>query len=98
MKTLLSAAALVVIYAIPAQAQPQCAPRPAVLKHLAENYGEARQSIGVTGENVMETFANTETGSWTIAVTLPNGLTCLVVAGEGFEALDEALEPAGMRL
>lgn len=93
----IGAAALLSISA--AHAEPQCAPRAAVLMHLADNFGEVRQSIGMVNDNrVMELFANEASGSWTITITLPNGLTCLVVAGDGYEALDEALEPAGMRL
>jgi hypothetical protein len=40
-------------------------------------------------------FASEETGTWTIAVTRPGGPTCIVAAGEHFEALAEALPPAG---
>ena len=42
---------------------------------------------------VMEVFASDDTGTWTITVTLPNGLTCLIAAGESFEVLAEALPP-----
>lgn len=67
-----------------------CAPRPMVLEQLANGYGETRQSIGLTRQGqVVELFASAETGSWTITLTLPNGMTCLVVAGEAFEAVTE---------
>lgn len=95
--TLVSLTALLFLApALPVHAQPQCAPRATVLQHLADNFGETRQVIGMAQENrVMEVFASSETGSWTITITLPNGLTCLVVAGEGFEHLTEELRPAG---
>jgi hypothetical protein len=65
---------------------PICAMRQNVLDRLATAYGETRQSIGL-GENnqVVEVFASTETGTWTITVTNPNGLTCLVASGQAFE-------------
>ncbi|WP_390923772.1 hypothetical protein [Parasedimentitalea psychrophila] len=73
-----------------------CAPREAVVERLASTYGESRQSIGL-GERgmVIETFASADTGTWTITVTTPNGLTCLVASGQSWEELAEALPPQG---
>lgn len=79
-----------------ASAEPNCGPRAAVIAHLSDNFGESRQSIGMGQEGrVVEVFASLETGSWTITVTLPNGLTCLVAAGEALELLAEAPIPSG---
>lgn len=86
------------IFATSAVAQQgrNCAPRDAVVEKLAENYGETRQSIGLGANNsVIEVFASIETGTWTITVTTPNGLTCLVTSGQSFELLSEALPPKG---
>jgi len=80
-----------------AQNQPQnCAPRAVVLDHLAKNFGESRRAVGLNANNsVMELFAS-ENGSWTIAITMPNGVTCLAAAGEGFtDTSDEGLPPRG---
>ncbi|WP_170365383.1 hypothetical protein [Ruegeria arenilitoris] len=86
---------LMVLAAQQVQAQtPNCAPRPDVLQRLAETYGETRRGIGMARQGtVMEVFASDETGTWTITVTLPNGLTCLIAAGEAYEVLAEALPP-----
>lgn len=86
---------IMVLAAQQVQAQtPNCAPRPDVLQRLAETYGETRRGIGMAQQGaVMEVFASDDTGSWTITVTLPNGLTCLVAAGEAYEVLAEALPP-----
>ncbi|MGB7241363.1 MAG: hypothetical protein WBC93_04650 [Sulfitobacter sp.] len=79
-----------------AQSARNCAARDAVLKRLAEGYGETRQSIGVGNNNsVVEVFASVDTGTWTITVTLPNGMTCLVASGKSFETLAEALPVKG---
>ncbi|MEM6306025.1 MAG: hypothetical protein AAF744_15005 [Pseudomonadota bacterium] len=73
-----------------------CAPREAVVDRLAEGYGETRQSMGLGANNaVVEVFASQETGSWTITVTSPNGVTCLVASGQGYETLAEVLPPKG---
>lgn len=70
-----------------------CAPREVVIDRLGEGYGETRQSIGLGSQGqVMELFAAPDSGTWTITVTLPNGITCLVAAGEAYEHLAEAAE------
>ena len=75
--------------------QGNCAPRDVVLQRLAEGYGETRQAIGLGGNNaVVEVFAS-EVGSWTITVTLPNGVTCLIASGQAYEQLAEALPAKG---
>lgn len=73
-----------------------CAPRPMVLERLAGDYGETRRSIGLAAQGaVVELFASSETGSWTITVTLTSGITCLVAAGEAYEAMAETLPAPG---
>ena len=63
-----------------------CAKRDKLVAELAKSHGETRQSVGLQRNNgVIETFANTETGSWTIIVSLPTGVSCLVAAGEAFQ-------------
>ena len=79
-----------------AAAQQQCGPRTAVIERLSEDYGETRQSIGLAqGNRVIEVFASPDSGTWTITVTLPNGMTCLVAAGVAFEMVAAEAEPEG---
>lgn len=69
-----------------------CAPREVVVQRLAEKYGESRKSIGIGQQGtVMETFASEDTGTWTITVTMPTGVTCLVASGQSYETLAEVL-------
>lgn len=91
-------AAIVALFAVPAMAQNlhHCAPRDQVVARLADKYGESRQAMGLGSNNaVMEVFANIEGGSWTVTVTMANGMTCLVASGQAYEALAEALPPKG---
>lgn len=83
--------------ALPAMAQSgECAPRETVVQRLAEAYGETRQSVGLWASNaVVEVFASDASGSWTITVTGPDGITCLVAAGQAFEAMAERLPGPG---
>lgn len=81
---------------VAAQNGRNCAPREAVVERLAEGYGETRQSVGLGSNNaVVEVFASDETGSWTITVTMPGGLTCLVASGQSYETVAEALPAKG---
>ena len=78
------------------QTRQQCAERGLVLERLTQKYGETRQSMGLAANNgIVEMHASEETGSWTITVTHPNGITCMVAAGTSFEAIDEEL-PASL--
>jgi hypothetical protein len=74
-------------------AQPaRCADHGLVVARLAEHYGESRQSIGLGDNNaVIEVFASPDTGSWTITMTPPGGLTCMVAAGQAYQYVNEAL-------
>ena len=79
-----------------ALATPQCAPREQVLPVLQQKYAEVRQGIGLAGNTqVVEIFANAETGTWTITASRPDGLMCLVASGDHFEALAEPLPAKG---
>ncbi|MGI9393850.1 MAG: hypothetical protein ACR2OY_04330 [Boseongicola sp.] len=78
--------------------QQNCAPRGIIVDRLAETFGESRQAIGMAQQGrVVEVFASLETGTWTITITLPSGVTCLVASGESYENLNEELQPAGIR-
>ena len=84
----------------PAYAQGQnCAPRNDVIERLYSKYGESRQSFGLAPKDrVVETWANENTGTWTITVTMPNGITCLVASGQSYENINEPVTPSGENL
>ncbi|MEM0935564.1 MAG: hypothetical protein AAF646_13595 [Pseudomonadota bacterium] len=80
---------------VEAQHARTCGERDLIVERLANGYGESRQSMGLGSNNtVMEVYASEETGTWTITVTMPNGMMCLVASGRAYEALAEDLEPA----
>jgi len=73
-----------------------CAERALVVERLQDRFGESRQSIGLGQNNaVVEVFASAQTGTWTIIVTLPSGLSCLVASGESYEQMAEQAVPRG---
>lgn len=70
----------------PEQAAAPCAARKDIVAKLAERYGETLQSIGLNRDNgLMEVYASEKTGSWTILLTKPDGLACLVASGGMWE-------------
>lgn len=83
--TLIGAALM--LFSLPAHAQgASCAPRDIVIERLSNLFGETRRGLGLGTQNrVLEVFASTETGSWTIAVTHPDGRTCLIASGQHWE-------------
>ena len=88
---MIRAAIIAALAASPVHAETKCAPRAAVIAALATKYAETRQSIGISENGlVMEVFAS-KTGTWTITVTTPPGMTCLVASGYGFEKITEPL-------
>ena len=91
--SLLVSAALAAAAAAPAQAQSRnCGPHGAVTAHLAERFSESRQMIGLGANNqIVEVYASPESGSWTILVSRPDGLACIVAAGENFEMTQDPL-------
>ena len=85
---------LLALMTTPALAAPQCGVTADVVTALAMNYGEVLQASGLAQDNtVMGLYASPETGTWTLTVTLPNGMTCLVAAGQDYMAAAQG-EPA----
>ena len=79
--------------------QTNCGPREGIVERLAEKYQETRQAIGLGMNNtVLEMFANTESGTWTIIVSSPSGISCVAAVGGDFALLAAKPAPTGMRL
>lgn len=90
MRSILSAALMAAFFVSPAFGQQsQCGDRSSILKALTEKYGEAPVGRGMASNGaIVEIYANTETGSWTILVNLPNGMTCVPADGRNWEVMD----------
>jgi hypothetical protein len=70
-----------------ALAQSVCGSHKTVADALAKRYAETPISMGVTiGGAVVEIYASPE-GTWTLLITQPNGVTCLIAAGKDWENL-----------
>src|SRR3712207_5652339 len=75
---------------------PRCAPHADMLSVLAKQYGEVPQALGVVnGSRVIEVLSSKQ-GSFTILVTQPDGMACILAAGQDFEEVPDhlaALDP-----
>ena len=70
-----------------------CAERARVVQKLQEKFGESLRSLGLhRDDGVVEVYSSEETGTWTILMTRPDGMSCLIAAGQGWE---QDLQPIG---
>jgi hypothetical protein len=78
------------------QQRPACGPYELLVNNLQTKYKESRQIRGLASNGmVVEMFASLETGSWTAVQTAPNGIACIVSAGEAFTFVNEELPAEG---
>lgn len=76
-------------------ANPPCSPRQAIIDRLASKYSETAVAIGMASNGgVVEVLAAREDAStWTIIVTMPDGMSCMLASGQHFEMLDVTATP-----
>lgn len=79
-----------------ALAQTNCGPVVQVREALANKYGESVVARGLIADQsgqiaaVMETWVNGESGSWTVLMTTPAGVSCIAASGGSYEAVEAA--------
>jgi hypothetical protein len=58
-----------------------------IVETLDKRYGETPASLGLqTNGNVLQVFASSESGSWTILSVAPSGIGCIVAAGRHWQS------------
>ena len=68
--------------------QPLCTERSEVVNQLSNQYSEAPVAMGIANNGgVVEILSSQSGTSWTIILTMPNGVTCMIAAGENWESL-----------
>lgn len=91
LKSLLLSTALVLASAS-AMAAPQCNSRETVLQLLAQKYSEAPVAVGVANNGgLVEVLSTGDGQTWSIIITSPKGMSCLVAAGEGWRMFEEQM-------
>ena len=72
----------------PAQSQAQsvCAAHAEVAKRLGSGYSESPTAMGLASNgSVIELFSTVDGSTWTLIMTMPDGTSCTMVAGEAWE-------------
>lgn len=86
-RTILSMiAASTLFIASPANAQeaPPCAPRAGIMEKLEVEFNEKLEAIGVTYPGSLVEILTSKDGTWTMLLTNGNGLSCIVMTGDGW--------------
>lgn len=95
---LAAAVAMLSFHPLAAQTTPgnsPCAERTNVVDTLDSQYKESPRAIGlVSQEAVLEIFVS-ETGTWTVVVTDPAGVSCVLAAGQSWEEIPVASNAPG---
>lgn len=76
-----------VLFALPAAAQTVCGERGEVLNQLSRQYAESPVAIGLTKEGAVIEVLTSPTRTWTIIVTGPRGMSCVIATGEAWESV-----------
>lgn len=76
---------------------PICGPRDSIVMQLNFGYGESSSAYGTTGNGMVAELFLSKEGSWTMVVTRPDGISCLMAAGKDWgesgprpKAIDDA--------
>lgn len=73
-----------------------CSTRANVLSHLSSNYAEAPVAIGLAENGgVIELLTSGQGSTWTIIITMPDGTTCMLAAGEDWEQVSQSMAASG---
>lgn len=70
-----------------ASAEVGCDSRSRIISALDQEYKEAPIGIGLTQNGRVVELLVSRKGSWTLLATGPTGMSCLIAAGENWEAM-----------
>jgi hypothetical protein len=79
--TFIIAAAMASLNAASATAQVVCGKRAEVLAGFAKAYHEVQSAIGIADSGGLIEVLVSPSGTWTMVVTKPGGLTCIIGSG-----------------
>ena len=72
-------------------AQPVCLDRAKFVEQLSGGYAENTVAMGLVNNGSILEILTSNKGSWTILVTKPDGISCVVAAGEAWEDVPKIL-------
>jgi len=68
---------------------PVCGERGSLMDQLKGKYSEQPKSMGLAANGSVLEVLTAKTGTWTILLTTPQGITCLIAAGEHWEDTEQ---------
>ena len=90
MRTMLILITTLILFGANASAQVPCNQRAEIVTQLAGTYKETPVAIGVNSKGHLVEVLSSEHGrTWTIIVTSPNGMSCVVSVGEGWRTMQQ---------
>jgi hypothetical protein len=70
-----------------------CGPRKDIMAQLSQSFSEAPTAIGVTSTGeLLQVLASADKSTWTIVVSRPDGLSCIVAAGADWQEKREVAQ------
>ena len=62
-----------------------CGDHTEITSRLGKTYGESRAGFGLLDDGRMVEIFTSQQGTWSLLVTAPSGVTCLVASGEAWQ-------------
>ena len=94
-RTIFTALAVFLFLNGAANAQTMCAPWEKLAANLKAEYAEKPISNGIVNNgSLIQVFAS-KNGSWSLVMTDPRGISCLIATGESWENMPEEIEEEG---
>ena len=87
--TILAGALLTAPQLASAQPKLNCAQRAKVVEYLGARHSETLSAVGFINRSAVFELYSSKNGSWTVLVTGVSGLSCVVFAGESWEAIPQ---------
>lgn len=63
----------------------QCAEKQALNDELNRRFGESEFATALSESNAVKFYRNPTSQTWSVVIVMPNGVACLVAAGESME-------------
>lgn len=75
-----------------ARAQTVCMAHTDLANHLDSRFSEAPIAIGLANDNrLVEVFSSGDGSTWTMVLTKPDGMSCVMATGEDWEILNRVV-------
>jgi hypothetical protein len=67
----------------PVPASAMCGERSAIIEQLKHQFGEEQEDVSLQSDQALVELFASERGTWSILLSAPSGVSCVVAAGKG---------------